>query len=318
MARLRTYFINFFLRKFMKRRYSACRTPSDVRKLFESGPSIVPKGVRFTKATIGGISGEWVGFVGLAARGTLVYLHGGGYVCMSSRTHRAITAAFALRGMRVFAADYRLAPEHKFPAAVDDATAVWRALRAQVDGPIFIAGDSAGGGLSLALMLNLRACGERGPDAACLFSPWTDLACTGDSMRGNSNRDPLLNIESLHMQASAYASEVDLRTPLISPLYGDLARLPPMIAFVGDTEILLNDSTRVAERARAAGVTVELRTYHDMPHVWPMLNVILPEGRKALDEGAAFLFAARPSVPPTRPATATAPLGATQLKPTTP
>jgi monoterpene epsilon-lactone hydrolase len=316
MTRARTYFINFLLRRIMKRRYSACRTPSDVRKLFESGPSIVPKGVRFTEGTIGGVSGEWVELEGLAARGTLVYLHGGGYVCMSPRTHRAITAGFALRGMRVFAPDYRLAPEHKFPAAVDDATAVWRALRAQVAGPIFIAGDSAGGGLSLALMLNLRACGERGPDAACLFSPWTDLACTGDSMRGNSNRDPLLNVGALHMQASAYASEVDLQTPLISPLYGDLAGLPPMIVFVGDTEILFNDSTRVAERARAGGVPVDLRTYHNMPHVWPMLNVILPEGREALDQGAAFLFAATPSVQPTS-ATAAAPLGATQLKPTT-
>ena len=291
MASLGSYFINLYFRTVMKRRVAACRTPWEVRKVSESAPLIVPKGARFTKATVGGIPGEWVE-AERRAQGTLVYLHGGGYVCMSSRTHRAISAAFALRGFRVFAADYRLAPEHKFPAAVDDAMAVWRALRAEVSGPIFVAGDSGGGGLSLALILNLRAHGKRLPDAACLFSPWTDLACTGDSMRGNRDRDPLLNIDGLRMQASAYAGGVDLQTPLISPLYADLAGLPPTIAFVGDTEILLDDSTRVAERAQAADVHFELRTYRQMPHAWPFLNVILPEGRKALDEAAAFLLAA--------------------------
>ena len=306
MAGLRTYFINLYFRRVMKRRLSACRTPSDVRKVSDSAPLIVPKGARFTKATVGGIPGEWAE-VERRSQGTLVYLHGGGYVCMSSRSHRAISAGFALRGLRVFAADYRLAPEHKFPAAVDDAMAVWRALRAEVDGPIFVAGNSAGGGLSLALMLNLRAHGERLPDAACLFSPWTDLTCTSDSMRGNSDRDPMLNIDGLRMLASAYAGGADFQTPLISPLYGDLAGLPPTIAFVGDTEILLNNSTRVAERAQAAGVNFELRTYRDMPHVWPFLNVILPEGRKALDEAAAFLLAARGLAAPPQSATATAP-----------
>ncbi len=153
----------------------------------------------------------------------------------------------------------------------------------------------------------MRAHGERLPDAACLFSPWTDLTCTSDSMRGNSDRDPMLNIDGLRMLASAYAGGADFQTPLISPLYGDLAGLPPTIAFVGDTEILLNDSTRVAERAQAAGVNFELRTYRDMPHVWPFLNVILPEGRKALDEAAAFLLAARGLAAPPQSATATAP-----------
>ena len=172
----------------MKHRLSAC--PDAVGCTQESptpAPLIVPKGARFTKATVGGIPGEWVE-VERRSQGTLVYLHGGGYVCMSSRSHRAISAGFALRGLRVFAADYRLAPEHKFPAAVDDAMTVWRALRAEVDGPIFVAGNSAGGGLSLALMLNLRAHGERLPDAACLFSPWTDLTCTSDSMREQRSR----------------------------------------------------------------------------------------------------------------------------------
>ncbi len=175
-------------------------------------------------------------------------------------------------------------------------TAAWRALRAQVEGPIYVAGDSAGGGLALALMLNLRDHKEHGPDAACLFSPWTDLAATGASVKTNRDRDPVLAFDNVQMIAAAYAGEAGLRTPLISPLYGDLAGLPPMLVFVGDTEILLDDAKRVVERARSAGVFVELRIFPDMPHVWPGLNVILPEGRQALDEAAAFLLAAGGSV----------------------
>ena len=291
MAGLRTHFVNLYFRTVMRRRLAACRTPSDVRRVSESAPSLVPRGATFAKATAGGVPGEWIDAERRAARGTLLYLHGGGYVCMSSKTHRPITAAFALRGFRVFAADYRLAPEHAFPAALDDATAAWQALRVEADGPLFVAGDSAGGGLALALMLNVRAHGDRLPDAACLFSPWTDLAGSGQSFRGNRDRDPLLNADVSRMQAAAYAGEADLLSPLISPLFGDLTGLPPTIAFVGDSEILLDDSTRLAERARAAGVDFELKAYRDMPHVWPFLNVILPEGRKALDEAARFLLA---------------------------
>jgi len=293
MAAPRTFFINLLLRAVMKRKLSACRTPLDVRGVFESAPTIAPKGVRFTAAMVGGISGEWVEAEKRgAAEGTLLYLHGGGYVAMSPRTHRAITAGFALRGLRVFAADYRLAPEHKYPAAVDDATAAWRGLREQVDGPVYLAGDSAGGGLSLALMLNLRDLGDQGPAGACLFSPWTDLAATGASLKTNRDRDPFLPADGMHVLTAAYASEADLRAPLISPLYGDFTGLPPMLIFVGDTEILLDDSRRVAERIRAARGFVDLRIYHAMSHVWPALNAILPEGRLALDEAAAFLAAA--------------------------
>ena len=172
---MRTYLINLAIRKFVKSRLSACRTPLDVRKAFSSALP-APGGVRFSPATLGGVSGEWAEpKKGAAGFGALLYLHGGGYAAMSARTHRAITGGFAQRGIRVFAPDFRLAPEHKFPAAVDDVTEVWRALRAQVDGSIFLAGDSAGGGLSVALLMNLRDHREQGPTAACLFSPWTIL-----------------------------------------------------------------------------------------------------------------------------------------------
>jgi acetyl esterase/lipase len=209
---------------------------------------------------------------------------------MSPRSYRAITAGFALRGFRVFAPDYRLAPEHPFPAAIEDASAVWGGLRNSIDGPLFVAGDSAGGGLTLALLLNLREQGREAPDAACLFSPWTDLAATGQSVTTNRDRDPLLVTEKLHVPALAYAGGADLRGPLVSPLYAEYAGLPRMIAFVGDTEILLDDTTRVAEKARTANVQFELCKYPDMPHVWPLFNVVLPAGRRALDEAAAFLL----------------------------
>ena len=293
MAQARTRLINAIVRRVMKRRLSACKTPLDVRRLFEASPLLItPKGARYAQATMGGVPGEWIEADKPQPRATLLYLHGGGYVSMSPRTHRPITAAFARRGLRVFAADYRLAPEHPFPAALDDATAAWRALRAEVGGPMLVAGDSAGGGLALAMMLNLRDRGERGPDAGCLFSPWTDLACTGESTKGNRDRDPLLTIDGADILSSAYAGGSDLQNPLISPLYGDFAGLPRMIAFVGDTEVLLDDSIRVAARAKWVGVDVELRVYPDMPHVWPALNAILPEGRQALEEAVAFLLAA--------------------------
>ena len=250
--------------------------------------------MRFAPAALGGVAGEWAESKGTRpAEATLFYLHGGAYIGMSPRTHRNLTGAFARRGFRVFAADYRLAPEHPFPAALDDAAAAWRALRAKVRGPLYAAGDSAGGGLTLALLMRLRDMGEQPPDAACLFSPWTDLAVTGASTRTNANRDPLLAANGLDKVAEAYLAGADPRNPLASPVYGDFTGLPPLIFFVGDTEILLDDTLRAAERARDAGVKVELRVAPDMPHVWPFLNRVTPEGRRAMDEAAAFLFGVR-------------------------
>ena len=290
---LRTHLINLAIRGFVKRRLSACRTPLDMRKAFDAAPALAPRGVRFSQATLGGVVGEWAEPKnGAAGCGVLLYLHGGGYVAMSPRTHRAITGGFAVRGFRVFAPDYRLAPEHQFPAALDDATAVWRALRAEIEGPVFVGGDSAGGGLAVALLLNLRDCSEPGPTAACLFSPWADLGVTGGSLAVNRDRDPMQVAEAFRMLAAAYAGRADPHMSLVSPIYGDFACLPPQMIFVGDTEILLDDAKRLAERARLASVATELRIYRDMPHAWPLLSAIMPEGRQALDEATGFLQAA--------------------------
>jgi monoterpene epsilon-lactone hydrolase len=298
MTSLRARALNVLIRYTVKRRLAACKTPEDVRRVFDGSLAIAPKGARFTSGRVGGVSGEWAEATnGKAAAGALLYLHGGGYVSMSPKTHRAITGGFALRGFRVFAPDYRLAPEHKFPAALDDATAVWRALRAEIRGPIHVAGDSAGGGLSLALLLKLRDLREPLPAAACLFSPWTDLAGTGPSVIANGDRDPLLVVGN-DVLSLAYAGEADLRNPLVSPLYGEYSGLPPMIFFVGGTEILLDDSRRVAARAKSAGVAADLRVYPEMPHVWPAMSALVPEGGQALDEAAAFLRSARPTPDP--------------------
>ncbi len=224
----------------------------------------------------------------------MLYLHGGGYVAMSSRTHRSIAGDFALRGFRVFTPDYRLAPEHIFPAALDDVRAVWRALRAEIEGPIFIAGDSSGGGLAVALQLSLRDGHEEGPIAACLFSPWADMACAGESLERNRDRDPMQATNCIRMLAKTYVGAADPSDPLISPVYGDLTGLAPFLIFVGDTEALLDDAKRLAERARSHGVRADLRIYPNMPHAWPLLSAVLPEGRRALDEAVAFFQEAAP------------------------
>ncbi len=290
MASIRARLINSIMRRRVKSRLAGCVTLLEARQVFQGRPLPGPFGVRFTRAALGGIPGEWVEAKSAPPAGaTLFYLHGGGYIGMSSATHRYLTGAFARRGFRVFAADYRLAPEHPFPAAVDDARAAWRGLRASVAGPVYAAGDSAGGGLTLALLMRLRDLHERGPDAACLFSPWTDLAVTGKSTRTNEWRDPLLVASGLGKVAAIYLDGADPRNPLASPLYGDFAGLPPLVFFVGDTEVLLDDTLRAAERGWKAGVHVELRVGPDMPHVWPFLNRVTPEGRSAMDEAAAFL-----------------------------
>jgi epsilon-lactone hydrolase len=226
MAEFRTSLLNFLLRILYKRRLAACQTPWDVRRLSDSSPVIVPKGARYIEATVGGVSGEWVEAPGSSGLGTLLYLHGGGYVCMSPRSYRAITAGFALRGFRVFAPDYRLAPEHPFPAAVEDAFAVWEGLRESVDGSLFVAGDSAGGGLALALLLTLRDKSREAPNAACLFSlpgpiwpvPARQLRRTGTATRCLSATDFNCRL-SPTLGKRIRAPPSSLRFMLTSPVY---------------------------------------------------------------------------------------------------
>jgi len=222
----------------------------------------------------------------------ILYLHGGGYYFCSPRTHRAITFGLAPRAAAdVFSLDYRLAPEHPFPAALDDALAAWRALVASgvPAARAVIAGDSAGGGLALAALVALRDAGEPLPAGALLFSAWTDLAATGASMRDNDGRDPMFRAAVFERVAPLYLGATPATHPLASPLYADLRGLPPLFLRAGSTEVLLDDTRRVAARARAAGVDVDCEVWPDMPHIWPIYAPFMPEARRALDDAARFV-----------------------------
>ncbi len=248
-----------------------------------------PPGTTVTAAAYGGVQGERLRPQNGMIVGRLLFLHGGGYFACSPQTHRPITAGFARRGLDVFAPDYRLAPEHPFPAAVEDAVAAYRGMLA--DGipasTITVAGDSAGGGLALALLVSLRDAGDDLPVACVLFSPWTDLAGTGATLRINRHRDALFFGEDMFRITQPYLGSADARTPLASPLYADLHGLPPLLIHVGSYEVLLDDSRRLAERARAAGTAVTLRSWPVVPHVWQLFR--LPETTASMNQAARFL-----------------------------
>jgi epsilon-lactone hydrolase len=203
----------------------------------------------------------------------------------SPELYRPFTAVLARAAQaRVFALDYRLAPEHRFPAALEDAVAGYRWLLAQGVRPenLLVAGDSAGGGLTLAMLVRLRMEGVPLPAAALLLSPWTDLSGTGKSLRANEARDPMFYADALEAFAPLYLGPASALEPLASPLYAELHALPPCLIFVSNSEVLLDDSLRIAAKACAAGGHVELHAWDDLPHVWPVMVGLLPEARTAL------------------------------------
>jgi epsilon-lactone hydrolase len=244
--------------------------------------------------------GEWIEPIAPthAARGRCVlYFHGGGYVSMSARTHRAITSRLAAWSeTSLFALDYRLAPEHPFPAALDDAVAAYRALLAggMAASRIVVAGDSAGGGLALALLVAVRDAGDPLPAAGVLFSPWTDLAATGSSLRDNNAADALLYGAWVARMARHYLGATAATNPLASPVYADLSGLPPLLIQVGGSEVLLDDSRRVAARASQSGGEARLQIWPGVPHGWQIFAPILPEARAALRDAGAFIRARLP------------------------
>ena len=290
MASLQAHLAVWIIKWRVKRRLKGCRDYRLARKILRPDPYKVPPSVRVTAANVNGIPGEWVESQN-SAQGILLYLHGGGYFACSAETHRPITASFAMHGFRVFAPNYRLAPENPFPAAVDDAVATYRGLLAQghLQQQIVVAGESAGGALSLSLMLVLRAARTLLPAAAALFSPWTDLAATGESIRTNAARCAMFNGPDIGPSARYYLGNADPRNPVASPLYADLSGLPPLLIHVGADETLRDDSTRLAEKAREAGVAVELKVWPVVPHAWQLAPHLIPEARQSLRESAEFL-----------------------------
>ena len=276
----------------MKRRMQRESDVLRARAMLNSFIRPIPSDLSATPDRVGGIDGEWLRPRERTAAGTLLYLHGGGYFACSPQTHRPITASFARRGFAVFCPDYRLAPEHPFPAAVEDAVAAYRGLLQSgiAAGSIVLGGDSAGGGLAMAMLLVLRDAGDALPAATMLFSPWVDLAGTGASLHANRHRDAMFPGKGMDRAAAPYLNGADPHNPLASPLYADLQSLPPMLIHVGSYEILLDDSRRLAERTRQAGGQAQVETWPVVPHVWQMFP--LPETEQSMAKASAFLHGA--------------------------
>jgi len=293
MASWQAHTMSFVLRHTFKPRLARAKDAQHGRAIMNGGIFRTPSTVKITPAALGGVPGEWVEAASQPGAVVLLYLHGGGYFACSVRTHRPFTTGFALRGLRVYAPDYRLAPENPFPAAVNDAVAAWHAVRAEIGASttMVIGGDSAGGGLALATMLKLRDEGAALPAAAALFSPLTDLIGIGESRRTNDRRCAMFHGNGLARATEFYMADTggDPRNPLASPLYADLRGLPPLLIHVGADETLRDDSTELATRARAAGVRVDLTVWPAVPHVWQMFHPFVPEGRQSLASAAAFL-----------------------------
>lgn len=249
--------------------------------------------ITVTPVQIGGFSAEWSQAPGVDPSRVLLFFHGGGYCSGSVLSHRRmVTEAGRAAGARALAVAYRLAPEHPFPAAYDDAFAAWRFLRAEgiAAEHIAVGGDSAGGGLSLGLAMRLRDAGEPGPACLWLCSPWTDLTMSGETIATKDAVDPLIHGGYLEELARAYVPPgVDRRDPRVSPLYGDLAGLPPMLIQVGSDETLLADSTRLAAAAGAADVAVTLEIWPKMIHAFQLWNARLRKGRRALSHAGRFI-----------------------------
>ncbi len=252
----------------------------------------LPDDVQLEPVDAGGVPGEWARVPGVDETRALLYLHGGGYVMGSVRTHRALVAGLArAAGVPVLSLDYRVGPEHPFPAAVHDGVAGWRHLLASGRDParMAIAGDSAGGGLAVAVGVKLRDAGDPLPGAIASLSGWLDLDLSGDTWETLADVDPLLSREGLSAMREAYLAGASPRDPLASPLYAELAGLPPLLLQVGTAETLLDDSRELARRAREAGVDVTLEPWQDMFHDWQMFAAMLPEGQQAIDAVGQYL-----------------------------
>jgi monoterpene epsilon-lactone hydrolase len=267
-----------------------------MRETMDAMLTLMPPAEDMTLAPVdaGGVPAEWSSADVADSGRVVIYFHGGAYVMGSIATHRNLVAHIARRsGARVLNVDYRLGPEHPFPAAVEDAVAAYRFVLASgvPAARVAIAGDSAGGGLTAACLVALRDAGETLPGAAVCISPWLDLSQSFGSWQSKAELDPMLEVEQIQTCADAYLDGADPKTPTASPIFADLQGLPPLLVQVGTSETLLDESIEFTKRAKAAGVDATIDVAQDMVHVWHAFADLLPEGREALDDLAAFLDA---------------------------
>lgn len=254
----------------------------------------LPDGISIEETTVNGVPSFRFRPANAATDAAMLYLHGGGYMVGSPISHRHLIAGIAVAtGLPVLAPDYRLGPEHPFPAAVEDAAAAYESLLHQgfAANRLVIGGDSAGGGLALATMLALRERGLPLPAAGICLSPWVDLTNEADSYETRAAFDPILTRSRLNEMAAAYLQGQEPRAPLASPLFADLAGLPPLLIHAGTDEVLLDDALNFDARARAAGVETTLEVWDEMIHVWHYFHPLLAEGRDALARIGAFVRA---------------------------
>ena len=282
------------MQRAMLQNFAALQTPLQFRASYSRflGQFPDPEDVRFEPVQADSVWVEWMIPPGASPDRTVLYLHGGGYVIGSPLDYRDMVPRIARAAeARALVVDYRLAPEHPHPAAVEDAVTAYRWLLANGARPegIVVAGDSAGGGLTVATLVALRDQGVPLPAAGVCISPWVDMEASGESMDTNAEADPLVNKELIAGMADAYLQGQDRRTPLAAPLYADLRGLPPLLIQVGTIETLLDDGRRLAERAQAAGVDVTYEAWPDMPHVWHWFGSFLPEAQQAIDRIGEFI-----------------------------
>jgi acetyl esterase/lipase len=280
----------------MMRSQSGAAAPSveDLRTRAKAGSGMTPlvDGTVVTAALAGSVPMEWVEAPGAIPGRTVIHLHGGGYAVGSPDSSRPYASRLsAACRSRIMVLDYRLAPEHPFPAAIEDATAAYRwAIDGGADpAKTALCGESSGGGLVLATLLALRDRAAPLPALAVCCSPWTDLTMSGGTIRSKADVDPLVREDLLTALAQAYLGDGDKKMPLASPLFGDLKGLPPLLIQVGTAEILLDDSLRFADAARAAGVDVQVDVWDDMVHTWQLFAPFVPEGQAAIDKIGQFV-----------------------------
>ena len=293
MASIQARMLKFFLRMRVKRELTSnaklvrhLRSAMDT-KLF---PSPLPSGVRVRQASVAGVPGEWLEVAD--PRMTMLYLHGGAFIGGKLATYHTFCGELAKRlHARIFLPDYRLAPEHPFPAAPDDAFQVYRQLSAELQGnePLVIAGDSAGGNLTLVTLLRAKLENLPMPVCALTLSPGTDATGTLPALAANSVSDSMLSKSMIDRAVDIYLAGADPTHPYASPCRGNFSGFPPLLVTVSEEECLRDDAYRVVHNARQAGVTVELLSRPDMPHIWPVFHLLLPEARQDMHALVSFV-----------------------------